>query len=146
MFGRARRGGAGGGLRMRGPDHHFTLTVDFLDGVNGAKKRLELAAGRTLDVTVPAGVRDGQVLRLKGQGGEGIGGGPAGDALIEIKIAPHPLLPPRRRRHPHRAAGDARRGGAGRARRRADAHGRGDHDRAGQFQHRQRAAPAAARA
>jgi DnaJ-class molecular chaperone len=92
MFGRGRGGGAGGGLRMRGPDHSFVLTVDLLDAVNGAKKRLELGPERTLDVTVPAGVRDGQVLRLKGQGGAGIGGAPAGDALIEIHIAPHPIF------------------------------------------------------
>jgi DnaJ-class molecular chaperone len=90
IFGRARGGGAG--IRMRGPDLHFALAVDFLDAVNGAKKRLELGPGRTLDVTVPAGVHDGQVLRLKGQGGPGIGGGPAGDALIEIRIAPHPFF------------------------------------------------------
>jgi DnaJ-class molecular chaperone len=92
IFGRARGSGAGAGLRMPGQDHHFVLAVDFLDAVNGAKKRLEFGPERTLDVTVPPGVRDRQVLRLKGQGGAGIGGGPAGDALIEIKIAPHPLF------------------------------------------------------
>ena len=93
QFGRAARarGGGAGGIRMRGPDHHFVLTVDFLDAVNGAKKRLDLPE-RTLDVTVPPGFADGQVLRLKGQGGAGIGGGPAGDALIEIHVAPHPLF------------------------------------------------------
>lgn len=89
MFGRRREGG---GFRMRGPDQHYVLTVDFLDAVNGAKKRLELGPGRTLDVTVPAGVRDGQVLRLKGQGAPGFGGGPAGDALIEVHVAPHPIF------------------------------------------------------
>jgi len=89
MFGRRREGG---GFRMRGPDQHFILTVDFLDAVNGAKRRLELSPGHALDVTVPAGVRDGQVLRLKGQGAPGIGGGPAGDALIEVHVAPHPLF------------------------------------------------------
>ncbi|HXQ50129.1 MAG TPA: DnaJ C-terminal domain-containing protein [Stellaceae bacterium] len=92
MFGRGAHGAGGGGLRMRGADHHFTLAVEFLDAVNGAKKRLELGPGRTLDVTVPEGVRDGQVLRLKGQGGDGLGGAPAGDALIEIRIAPHPIF------------------------------------------------------
>ena len=90
QFGRARaRGGAG--IRLRGADHHFVLTVDFLDAVNGAKKRIELP-DRTLDVTVPEGVSDGQILRLKGQGGPGLGGGPAGDALIEIRVAPHPVF------------------------------------------------------
>jgi len=86
-FGRGR-----GGFRMRGPDQHYVLTVDFLDAVNGARRRLELAPGRALDVTVPAGVGDGQILRLKGQGAPGIGGGPAGDALIEIRVAPHPVF------------------------------------------------------
>jgi len=88
---RARGGEGGAGIRLRGPDHHYVLTVDFLDAVNGAKKRIDLP-GRTLDVTVPEGVADGQVLRLKGQGGAGIGGGPAGDALIEIRVAPHPVF------------------------------------------------------
>jgi DnaJ-class molecular chaperone len=87
MFGRGRRGGT---VRMRGMDHQFALTVDFLDAVNGAKRRLELP-DHALDVTIPAGVREGQILRLKEQGGPGIGGGPAGDALIEVHIAPHPF-------------------------------------------------------
>jgi DnaJ-class molecular chaperone len=94
-FGAGGRGGGGPGghgrVRMRGQDHHYVLPTDFLDAVNGAKKRLDLA-DRTLDVTVPAGVTDGQVLRLKGQGGPGLGGGPAGDALIEIKILPHKIF------------------------------------------------------
>ena len=89
--GRGRPGGQGGTLRMRGADQHFLLTVDFLEAVNGAKKRLELG-DRALDVTIPAGLRDGQVLRLKEQGGPGIGGGPAGDAFIEVHVAPHPLF------------------------------------------------------
>lgn len=91
LFGRFSRG-RGAEFRMRGPDQHFILTVEFLDAVNGARRRLELAPGRTLDVTVPAGVRDGQVLRLKGQGGPGLGGGATGDALIEVRIAPHPYF------------------------------------------------------
>src|SRR3546814_16255996 len=48
--------------------------------------------GRSLDIAIPAGIADGQVLRLKGQGGPGLGGGPPGDALIEIRIAPHPVF------------------------------------------------------
>jgi DnaJ-class molecular chaperone len=84
--------GEGATIRMRGGDRQYALTVDFLDAVNGAKQRLELAPGKSLDVTIPAGVRDGQVLRLAGQGSPGIGGGPAGDALIEIHIAPHALF------------------------------------------------------
>ena len=89
---RSGRGGEGATFRMRGGDHQYALTVDFLDAVNGAKQRLELAPGKSLDVNIPAGVRDGQVLRLAGQGSPGLGGGPAGDALIEIHVAPHALF------------------------------------------------------
>lgn len=93
LFGIFTRGRPGGGtIRMRGPDHHYVLPVDFLDAVNGARKRLALAPDKSLDVTVPAGVREGQVLRLKGQGGAGLNGGPAGDALIEIRVVPHPYF------------------------------------------------------
>lgn len=88
-----RGGRAGGGdIKMRGADRHYALTVDFIAAANGARQRLELAPGKSLDVTIPAGVRDGQMLRLKEQGSPGLGGGPAGDALIEIRIAPHPFF------------------------------------------------------
>jgi DnaJ-class molecular chaperone len=75
--------------RMRGRDIRFTLEVDFLDSINGAKRRVSLAEGRTLDVAIPAGVESGQVLRLKNQGGAGVQGGPAGDALVELTVRPH---------------------------------------------------------
>lgn len=87
--------GFGGGrsyTRMRGRDIRFTLEVDFLDAVNGAKRRVSLAEGRTLDVGIPAGVESGQVLRLKNQGGAGLQGGPAGDALVELTVRPHPFF------------------------------------------------------
>ena len=80
------------GARARGPDAHYALTVDFLEAANGAVRRLALPDGRTLDVTIPAGLKDGQVLRLKGQGMPGLGEGPPGDALIEVTVAPHPLF------------------------------------------------------
>jgi len=80
------------GFRGRGADAHYVLTIDLLDAVNGAVRRLTLPDARTLDVTVPAGVRDGQVLRLKAQGMPGFGDGPPGDALIEVIVAPHPLF------------------------------------------------------
>jgi DnaJ-class molecular chaperone len=94
FFSRGQGGGGGRGesIRMRGADRHFALTVDFLDAVNGARQRLEIAPGKNLDVSIPPGVRDGQVLRLKEQGGPGIGGGPNGDALIEIRVTPHPFF------------------------------------------------------
>ncbi|MGD9966966.1 MAG: DnaJ C-terminal domain-containing protein [Hyphomonadaceae bacterium] len=82
-------GGARTYSRMRGRDIRFTLDIDFLDSINGARRRISLAEGRTLDVAIPAGVETGQVLRLKNQGGPGIQGGPAGDALVELKVRPH---------------------------------------------------------
>ncbi len=86
-------GGPGGAeLRMRGRDRVYTLDVPFLDAVRGTTSRLALPEGKSMDVRIPAGIDDGQILRLKGQGGPGIGGGPAGDALIEIHILAHPLF------------------------------------------------------
>ena len=94
MFGS--RGPMGGGQRRRGQgfampggDRMYTLTVDFAEAAVGAKKRLSLAPDSWLDVTIPPGIDEGQVLRLKGKGDPGIGGAAPGDALIEVHIAPH---------------------------------------------------------
>ncbi len=86
------RAGRGEGFSARGMDRHFTLTVELPEAATGAKKRLSLAPDEWLDVTIPAGLVDGQVLRLRGKGGPGFGKGPAGDALIEVHVAPHPLF------------------------------------------------------
>ncbi len=82
----------GARFRGRGSDMRYTLTVDFIAAAKGAVKRLTLPDGKTLDVTIPAGLRDGQVLRLKGKGQPGMGGGPTGDALIEVSVLPHPVF------------------------------------------------------
>ena len=73
----------------RGRDEHYSLEVAFLDAVNGATRRLTLPDGRTLEVKIPPGTTEGQVMRLRGQGGAGRNGGPGGDALIEIQVLPH---------------------------------------------------------
>ena len=86
------RAGRRGQFRMRGQDVQYRLPVEFLEAVNGATKRINLPDGSTLDVTIPQGTRDGQVLRLRGKGGPGIGGAPAGDALIEVEVVPHPFF------------------------------------------------------
>jgi DnaJ-class molecular chaperone len=88
------RAGAAGGRRfsMRGQDAQYHLTLDFLDAVNGTTRRVTLPDGRTLDVRIPAGVRDGQIIRLRGQGMPGLGDGAPGDALVEVSVAPHPLF------------------------------------------------------
>ncbi|MBV8568843.1 MAG: DnaJ domain-containing protein [Methylobacteriaceae bacterium] len=88
IFGRGGRAN----IRMRGPDAHYRLELDFLDAVNGAKRAVTLPDGATLEVTIPPGTRDGQTLRLRGKGGPGIGGGPPGDALVEVAVRPHPLF------------------------------------------------------
>jgi DnaJ-class molecular chaperone len=86
--------GAAGGRRfsMRGHDAQYRLDVAFLDAVNGTKTRITLPDGGTLDVTIPPGVTDGQVLRLKGKGNPGMGEGEPGDAFIEIAVRPHPVF------------------------------------------------------
>ena len=86
------RGGRGARFSMRGSDAQYRLDVDFLDAVNGTKTRITLPDGGTLDVTIPTGVADGQVLRLRGKGNPGIGEGEPGDALIEIHVRPHPVF------------------------------------------------------
>ena len=90
MFGS--RSSTSGGFNMRGMDYRYHLEIDFLEAVNGVKKRVLLPEGETLDINVPSGVIQGQVLRLKGKGGPGVGRGQAGDALIELKIRIHPFF------------------------------------------------------
>jgi DnaJ-class molecular chaperone len=75
--------------RARGADLQYRLDVDFLDAVNGATKEIVLPQGGALHVTIPAGIEDGQTLRLRGKGAPAPGEGEAGDALIEISIRPH---------------------------------------------------------
>jgi DnaJ-class molecular chaperone len=88
IFGRAGRAGR----RRRGQDVHYHLDLSFLDAVNGGKQSIVLPDGATLDVNIPPGMRDGQILRLKGKGRPAAGDGPPGDALIEISVQPHPYF------------------------------------------------------
>lgn len=81
--------GASGNPR-RGRDAQYSLTVSFTDAAVGTTRRLTLPDGKTLDVRIPPGTEDGHVLRLRGQGGAGWNGAAAGDALIEIAVAPDP--------------------------------------------------------
>ena len=87
-------GGAGRGrtVRMRGGDVAYRLEVGLGDVVRGAKIPLRLADGSQVEVTVPRGIDTGQIMRLKGKGSPGIGGGPPGDALIEIQVRKHPVF------------------------------------------------------
>ncbi len=89
LFAGGGRAGGRGGFSARGRDVRYTLDVDFLEAVQGAKKRVTLPEAGVLDLTVPEGVSDGQILRLRGRGEAGMAGGEAGDALVEIRVRPH---------------------------------------------------------
>jgi curved DNA-binding protein len=90
-------------MRMPGQDHHAKVLIDLEDAYRGAQRSVSLrmptldAQGhgvmqeRQLDVNIPKGIREGQHLRLAGQGGPGLGDGPAGDLFLEIAFNAHPI-------------------------------------------------------
>jgi curved DNA-binding protein len=96
----------GAHFRAQGEDHHAKVVLDLEDAFHGPTRELSLrlprldAQGRvrletrTLKVKIPQGVRAGQVIRLAGQGAPGLGGGPAGDLLLEVHFRPHPRFRP----------------------------------------------------
>ena len=103
LFGRRSRGAPGEQATMdTGSDHHAMISIDLEDAYRGARRTISLrmpvldAQGlpslqeRQLDVNIPKGVREHQQLRLAGQGGAGLGGGPRGDLYLEIIFNPHP--------------------------------------------------------
>ena len=106
LFGRAAAGMHGGrnAAHEGGDDHHAKVQIDLLDAYRGGRRTISLqmptrdAQGtlslqtRQLEVSIPKGIRDGQHLRLKGQGSPGHGSGPAGDLYLEIHFAPHKLF------------------------------------------------------
>jgi curved DNA-binding protein len=91
-----------GGFQARGADHHAKILLNLEDAFHGATRQISLrvpkldAQGRvsletrTLNVRIPRGVREGQMIRLAGQGTPGMGGSPAGDLLLEVWFEPHP--------------------------------------------------------
>lgn len=108
IFGRRPAGGGprarspGGHYSTRGEDRHAKVMLDVEDAYQGATRTLTLSVpkvddrGRVglvdhnLNVRIPKGVREGQVIRLAGQGEAGVGGGPAGDLFLEVHFKPHP--------------------------------------------------------
>jgi len=81
------------GAPTTGQDLHATLTVGLADAAKGTKARVSLPTGKEIDVKIPAGITDGQQIRLKGQGWPS-NSGKFGDALITVNVAPHPLFKP----------------------------------------------------
>ena len=99
LFGqRGGRGGARGaggragfeGFSMRGGDQEAVLELTLEEAATGGKRRLSLGDGRDFEVEIPHGVRDGQRIRLAGQGSGGAGRGPPGDLYLRVRIKPHP--------------------------------------------------------
>jgi curved DNA-binding protein len=93
--GRARGGGGRTGANAfsrRGADQEATLELTLEEAAAGGKRRLSLGDGRDFEVDIPRGVRGGQRIRLAGQGETGIGGGPAGDLFLRVRVKRHPLF------------------------------------------------------
>ena len=86
LFGRRRSRG----FTTRGADHEAVLELTLEEAAAGGRRQLQLGDGRSCDVNIPAGVRDGQRIRLAGQGGQGQAGGPAGDLFLRVRLKPHP--------------------------------------------------------
>ena len=84
-------GAAAGRAPPRGADVRARLEIDLEEAILGGKKRIAFSDGRTVEVAIPPGATEGQVLRLKGQGAPGRSGA-SGDALIELVIRPHPVF------------------------------------------------------
>lgn len=85
-------GGNRGGARLRpkaGADVRYKLTIEFMDAVRGITKKVKMGDGRTLNITIPEGTKNGAVLRLKGKGQPGAHGGRAGDAKVDITVKNH---------------------------------------------------------
>ena len=105
IFGRMGRGPRrGGAAHAQGNDHHARILLDLEDAFSGATRQITLRApklddqGRvtlkehTLEVRIPKGIREGQVIRLAGQGEPGVGSGKPGDLLLEVQFKPHARL------------------------------------------------------
>jgi len=99
MFGGRARGGPGAtfeaediGSAIRGQDVTANAVITLNEAAHGGTRRLELPIGKEVEFKIPPGIADGQQIRLRGQGMPAPHGGPPGDVLITVSIAPHPLF------------------------------------------------------
>jgi curved DNA-binding protein len=77
---------------LRGRDHEAALELSLEEALSGGRRRLSLDDGRSFEVNIPAGVREGQRIRIAGQGAGGRDGGPPGDLFLRVRLRPHPRL------------------------------------------------------
>ena len=93
LFGGGGRGGFGGFGPQRGADLTTAVTVDFIDSIQGSTIKLRLNnSGEATSVKVPAGIQDGQKIKLRGKGQPSPNGGEPGDLLITVTVKPHPVF------------------------------------------------------
>ena len=87
-------GGFGGGFGgpTPGADLTASVTIDFIDGVKGTTKKLSFQHGEDVSFKVPAGIKDGGKVKLRGRGQPSMNGGPNGDLLVTVNIKPHPVF------------------------------------------------------
>ncbi len=85
------RGGATSRPSAPGADTRADVAVTLEDIAAGRKPKVTLPSGKTVQLTLPKGVADGQVIRLQGQGQASLSGGAPGDALVTVRFVPHPL-------------------------------------------------------
>ena len=91
MFGSRRGGGGRSNHGFRGQDYTAELHLSLMDAAK-THKQVITVNGKNLRITVPAGVANGQTIKLKGQGGPGMNGGPAGDLYVVIQLSSHPVF------------------------------------------------------
>ena len=97
MFGSGRFGSSSGGYRgfggpTPGADITATTTLDFLTAIHGDTVTLQLPGGKATKVKIPAGVKDGQKIKLRGKGQPSPDGGAAGDLVLTVSVRPHPVF------------------------------------------------------
>ncbi len=92
LFGSGRRGGRARPQASRGEDIAVTVAAPLATVAHGGSIRVALPTGRTLDAAVPAGIEEGKSIRLRGQGHAGQRGAPAGDVIVTIRYATHPVF------------------------------------------------------
>ncbi|MFT4029666.1 MAG: DnaJ C-terminal domain-containing protein [Protaetiibacter sp.] len=97
MFGSGRFGTSTGGYRgfggpTPGADITATTTLDFLTAIHGDTVSLQLPGGRATRVKIPAGVKDGQKIKLRGKGQPSRDGGEPGDLVLTVAVRPHPVF------------------------------------------------------